>query len=214
MLELQGSIQRLIQIHRFLREFNKQSVHCETRTDLFELLCRLAVEQGDYCLAWVGIQHGDRIVPVAQFGEGTDRVPQLSCGAAEHQSDPVVRSILDNAFSVLKVTRNQILPQFWQELIARLKLQAVAVVPIRFKRKIVGVFALCSVNADDFSDLYSFSLSEFEEDISLALEKLDDFAQRLDMELQLKQLHQAVESSATAVIVTDERGFIQYVNPY
>lgn len=214
MIGMQGALKRLIQIHRFLREFNKQSVHCETRTDLFELLCRLAVEQGGYRLAWVGIQHGDRIVPVAQFGDDQQRVPQLNCGPSDQQSDPVVRSILDNSFSVLNVSKDLILPEFWQNLISRLRLQAVAVVPIRFKQKIVGVFALCSSRQDDFSDLYSFSLSEFEEDISGALEKLDDFARRLDMELQLKQLHLAVESSATAVLVSDERGFIQYVNPH
>lgn len=214
MIEMQGALKRLIHIHRFLRDFNKQSVNCETRTDLFELLCRLAVEQGGYRLAWVAIQHGDRIVPVAQFGEAIDRVPQLNCGASEQHSDPVVRSIINNSFSVLNVSHDQILPAFWQNLIERLRLQAVAVVPIRFKTKIVGVFALCSTRKGDFSDLYSFCLSEFEEDISTALEKLDDYAQRLDMELQLKQLHQAVESSATAVVVSDEHGFIQYVNPY
>ena len=144
MTEMQGTLKRLIQIHRFLREFNKRKTLCETRTDLFELLCRVAVEQGGYCLAWVGIQHGERVIPVAYSGEFRGGAPHLHCGESQH----------------------------------------------------------------------SFSLAEFEEDISNALENLDEYAHRLNMELQLKQLHQAVESSATSVVVSDENGFLQYVNPY
>ena len=210
---MQGALHRLILIHRFLREFNKQRPLCETRTDLFELLCRLAVGQGGYAFAWVAIQHGDRVIPVAQSG-GSGRAPQLFCGDSQQQSDPVVRSILRNESSVLKLTAENLLPEFWDSLIRQERLKAIAVIPIRFKRKTVGVFVLCSQWDEDFSDLYSFALAELEEDISAALEQLDAYAQQLDMELQLKQLHQAVESSATSVVVTDSQGFIHYSNPF
>lgn len=210
---MQGALKRLILIHRFLREFNKQRIHCETRTDLFELLCRLAVQQAGYGFAWVGIQHGDKVIPVAQSG-GSGRAPQLHCGQSQDQSDPVVRSILQNQSSVLKLTGKQVLPELWSNLIRQEKLRAIAVVPIRFRKKTVGVFVLCSQWQEDFSDLYSFTLGELEDDICAALGSLDDFARQLDMELQLKQLHQAVESSATSVVVTDVSGFIQYANPF
>ena len=211
--DMQGAFRRLVLVHRFLREFNKQRTLCETRTDLFELLCRLAVQQGGYGFAWVGIQHGDRVIPVAQSG-GLGRAPQLWCGESQQHSDPVVKSILSNQASVLKLTSDHVLPEIWSELIKQENLKAIAVVPIRFKKKTVGVFVLCSQWQEDFSDQCSFTLAELEEDISAALGKLDEYAHRLDMELQLKQLHQAVESSATSVVVTDANGFIQYANPF
>ncbi|RLT92543.1 MAG: diguanylate cyclase [Ketobacter sp.] len=210
---MQGALKRLILIHRFLREFNKQRTLCETRTDLFELLCRLAVQQGGYRFAWVGIQHGDRVVPVVQSG-GLGNAPQLSCGESKQQSDPVVRAIFSNQAAVLTLSPDQVLPAYWSTLIRQEQLRAVAVIPIRFKQKSVGVLVLCSQWEDDFSDLYSFTLAELEEDVSTALDRLDEYAHRLDMELQLKQLHQAVESSATSVVVTDTQGFIQYANPF
>lgn len=210
---MQGALKRLILIHRFLREFNKQRTLCETRTDLFELLCRLAVHQGGYSFAWVGIQHGDRVIPVVQSG-GLGSAPQLCCGEYQQQSDPVVRAIFSNQAAVLKLSPDQVLPAYWSTLIRQEQLRAVAVIPIRFKQKSVGMLVLCSQWEDDFSDLYSFTLAELEEDVSTALDRLDEYAHRLDMELQLKQLHQAVESSATSVVVTDTQGFIQYANPF
>ena len=45
MLDVLNPLKRLTHIHHFLRDFGKQAPDCETRTDLFELLCRLAVER-------------------------------------------------------------------------------------------------------------------------------------------------------------------------
>lgn len=126
----------------------------------------------------------------------------------------MIRSIFNADSAITTITKSQVLPKFWSDFVKVQHIQAVAIVPIRFKKRTVGVFMLCLQREHDFSDLYSFSLAEFEEGITNALEKLDDYAHRLNMELQLKQLHQAVESSATSVLVSDEQGFLKYVNPY
>ena len=208
-------IRRLTHIHHFLRAFSKQAPQCETRTDLFEMLCSLAVEQGHSMTAWVGILHGDQIVPVAMSGAGQDLVRQskliVSGGIDE---DPVCTAIRYNRFCVINDVASQKETPAWFEGLRQLGVRSLAVVPLHFKQKVVGILALYSPDEDDFSELFAFSLEELSDDISNALEHLDEYTRRIDLELQLRQLHQAVESSATAVIITDDKAYIQYVNPY
>lgn len=215
MLDVLNPLKRLTHIHHFLRDFGKQAPNCETRTDLFELLCRLAVERGRYRMAWVGILHGEQIVPVAAHGDGEQLVRQNKLIITEGQHlDPVCNAIRDNVFCVINDVDRQTAPPPWFADVKALGVKAIAVLPVHFKQKVVGILALYSEQENDFSDLYTFSLEELGDDIAVALEQLDEYTRRIDLELQLKQLHQAVECSATAVIITDSKGNIQYVNPH
>lgn len=214
MTDPRRTIQRLTSIHRFLREASKQAPHCETRTDLFEMVCRLAVEQGGFSMAWIGILHGDQIVPVSVWGAGEALVRQsriILGGERDH--DPLCAAIRQNRYCVLQQTDNGELPAWFRDL-KSLDVEALALVPLHFKSRVVGVLVLGSGDPDDFADVYACTLEELSDDISHALGNLDDYARRIDLELQLRQLHQAVESSATAVIITDNTGYIQYVNPH
>lgn len=207
-------IRRLTHIHHFLREVGKQAPDCETRTDLFEMVCRLAVERGRFLMAWVGILHGDHVVPVSVFGAGQELVRQCKMiMAAGPDNDPLCAAVRQNRFCVLNGSGEFAYPAWFNDL-RPLGVEALAVVPLHFKHKVVGILVLCSSDPDDFAELYSFSLEELSDDISHALENLDEYTRRIDLELQLRQLHQAVESSATAVIITDDKGYIQYVNPH
>ncbi len=215
MLDVLNPLKRLTHIHHFLRDFGKQAPDCETRTDLFELVCRLAVERGRYHMAWVGILHGDQIVPVAVHGQDPNLVRQNKLIVSEGQGyDPVCAAIRDRTFCVINDIHALVPAPAWLADLQALGVKSAAILPVSFKQKVVGILALYSVLENDFSDLYTFSLEELGDDISVALEQMDEYTRRIDLELQLKQLHQAVESSATAVIITDRKGNIEYVNPY
>lgn len=207
-------IKRLTHIHRFLRAVGKQAPDCQTRTDLFERVCREAVETGRFRMAWVGILHGDQVVPVSVYGAGHELVRQCKIiMSAGHDHDPLCVAVRQNRYSVLNAGRAVDTPAWFNDL-QPLGVAALAVIPLHFKHKVVGILVLCSDHDDDFNELHSFSLEELSDDISHALENLDEYTRRIDLELQLRQLHQAVESSATAVIIADNKGYIQYVNPH
>lgn len=214
MLDSFTAIKRLTHIHRFLREAGKQALDCHTRTDLFEMVCREAVELGRFRMAWVGILHGDHVVPVSVYGEGQELVRQSRIIMnASHGHDPLCAAVHQNRISILDSVDAADMPPWFAEL-RLLGVASLAVIPLHFKHKVVGIMVLCSELAEDFCDLYGFFLEELSNDISHALENLDEYARRIDLELQLRQLHQAVESSATAVIILDDKGYIQYVNPH
>jgi len=208
------TIQRLMSVHRFLRDTGKQAPNCETRTDLFEMVCRLAVEQGGFSMAWVGILHGEQVVPVSVWGAGQELVRQSKIIlGGEREYDPLCAAVRKNRYCVLQQNDSGPLPAWFRDLQV-LGVEALALVPLHFKSKVVGVLVLGSADVDDFDDIYAHTLDELSDDISHALGHLDDYARRIDLELQLRQLHQAVESSATAVIISDNNGYIQYVNPH
>ena len=132
---------------------------------------------------------------------------------ASHGHDPLCAAVHQNRISILDSVDAADMPPWFAELRV-LGVTSLAVIPLHFKHKVVGIMVLCSELAEDFCDLYGFFLEELSNDISHALENLDEYARRIDLELQLRQLHQAVESSATAVIILDDKGYIQYVNPH
>ena len=214
MLDPFNAIKRLTHIHHFLREVGKQAPDCQTRTDLFEMVCRVAVDSGHFRMAWVGILHGDQVVPVSVYGDGQELVRQCKIiMTSSEENDPLCAAVRQNRYCVMNGSGEFESPSWFNDL-SPLGVAALAVVPLHFKHKVVGMLVLCSEHVDDFNDLYSFSLEELSNDISHALENLDEYTRRIDLELQLRQLHQAVESSATAVIISDDKGYIQYVNPH
>lgn len=79
-----------------------------------------------------------------------------------------------------------------------------AVVPIRKRGEVVATLSLYSSEPNLFSE-ENFSLKELEADLNLTVERLD----ALKVSLLLEE---AVEKSSDVVLITDERGNIEYVN--
>ncbi len=60
---------RLKSLYRALSEVNQSILRMEEESTLFPMICRVAVELGGLEMAWVGMQKGRDIVPVARHGE-------------------------------------------------------------------------------------------------------------------------------------------------
>jgi PAS domain S-box-containing protein len=84
--------------------------------------------------------------------------------------------------------------------------RSVAVVPIRYNKKLIGLIYI----ADEKKGIFSKDLIEFVETLSCII---GEAIAKFDAEEELARLASAAESAADAIVITDKKGLIQYINP-
>lgn len=67
-------LQRQTQLYAMLSDCNQAIVRCTNEHDLFEQICRAAVEHGDVKMAWIGLMNPQsrRIEPTVSYGMGVE----------------------------------------------------------------------------------------------------------------------------------------------
>jgi diguanylate cyclase (GGDEF)-like protein/PAS domain S-box-containing protein len=71
-------IERLSRMRGIMGSINALIVRTRSRTELFQEACRIAVEQGGFGLAWIGlVREGNELAPVAHFGNDGGQLERL-----------------------------------------------------------------------------------------------------------------------------------------
>ncbi|OUR90230.1 hypothetical protein A9Q81_19745 [Gammaproteobacteria bacterium 42_54_T18] len=205
---------RLNQIYSVLSETNKVVANSKTRTDLFVSISKIAVDIGGFSMAWMGIKHGDQIIPMASSGDN-DYVKTIAVrlDESERSKGPIGLSVQNNR--VCYVNNIATDPSFapWRAAALQRNYHSMAALPIRLKDEVVGCFSLYS-NIENYFDTPTLELLEdMCQDISVGLRQIDEETKRVETEGKLQQLYQAIEHSASAVTITDKHGIVEYVNP-
>lgn len=209
------SLARMNQIYSILSETNKVVANSQTRTDLFESICRIAVEMGGFKMAWIGISHGKQVIPVCWFGDDQGYVKDLRVRIDDTilSQGPVGQAIITGKIRSVNDTKSDEGFAPWREAAMARKFRSLAALPIRIRGKTIGVFGLYSTVPNYFDLSIMDLLEDMANDLSLGLRHIDEETKRIEMEAKYRQLFQAIEHSATAVTITDDSGVIEYVNP-
>ncbi|CBL46399.1 Hypothetical protein HDN1F_28160 [gamma proteobacterium HdN1] len=210
-----SNMARLNQIYSLLSVTNRVLFSCETRTDLFDAICQAAIDQGGFRMAWVGIFNDTHIVPVATAGHVAGYLDNLrsELKAGKHHRSPIAAAIQMNTPAIVNAIRTDAGFQRWRDdALARGYFSMISL-PVALKGQVVAVLSLYSATENDFEGPMVEVLGDICTDITLGLRHIDDETRRLENESKLRQLSKAVESAATAVIICDSRGIIEYVNP-
>ena len=202
-IDLRGAIDRdavaglgsLARLHAMLGQANRCIARVDTRDALWSGVCRAAVEQGGFSVAWVGLldessktvtsvsSHGDYLLltPFSVALQGADAMGRaVSSGRAVVTEDPA-----DEA---------RLLPRCAPD--ERAVVRAVAVVPFRCRGDVVGALTLGSAETALVGDEVSRDLLDLlADDISYALEALDAVVER--QRADRVDAHQRALSDAT-----------------
>ncbi|MBI3376325.1 MAG: EAL domain-containing protein [Betaproteobacteria bacterium] len=93
----QDKIERLSRVYAISSGINAAIARIHERNDLFEEACRVAVEQGRFRMAWVGMLDGaaGRVTPVAVRGEGSDHLANIDITIGEGRGNyPLIEAAL------------------------------------------------------------------------------------------------------------------------
>lgn len=177
----------LNQAYAALAQTNREARHAQNESELFEAVCRVAVEVGGMKMAWVGIvpTDSDRIMPIACFGSHTDYLRNIKLsidpslpegrgptGTAFREGHPVVLQDFFGATSTL----------IWQPIAQQTgQWQASAAFPVFKDQRPYAVLTLYHAEKNAFDDLIINLLLAMSADISFSLYVFDKEAEHQRM---------------------------------
>jgi diguanylate cyclase (GGDEF)-like protein/PAS domain S-box-containing protein len=177
-------IQRLNRVHAVLSSINGLIVRVRERQELFDEACRIAVDQGQFKLAWIGLADSARqeVVPAACAGDAVSflaRVRIPLTGAREEDLSLAARALRraePMTCNDIALDNRSIL--YREEMLSR-GYRSLAVLPLIVDDKSIGCLALYAGEKDVFDDEEMRLLIELAGDISFALDHINK-SERLD----------------------------------
>ena len=160
---------------------------------LLREVCRIAVEQGLLQMAWVGLVNETQcIVPFAQFGADEDLIKHIRIPLEDGPGDvdPLGMSLREGRHYVWS-KGSPMLP--WTEDALTHGFLSLAVVPIRHEGLLRGAFTVYSSDSHFFDEEIVGLLRSIADDISFALESIEQEEKRKRAEEEIRQLNKDLE---------------------
>ncbi|HUQ26784.1 MAG TPA: EAL domain-containing protein [Burkholderiales bacterium] len=173
-------IERLTRIHAMLSGINALIVRVRDREELFREASRVAVEQGGFRMAWIGLvdREAGLVRPVASAGDVGDFFESAPLAILE--SAPGGRGLAGRAVREMKpLVSNDVRRD--PKILVKKALEArginsLAILPIIVRGDAIGVLSLGAAELEFFDEEETKLLAELTGDISFALEHLANLA--------------------------------------
>ena len=172
-------IKRLNRVYAVLSGINSLVMRVRQRDELFREACRIAVEDGQFKIAWIGrVDHAlQEVVPAALAGAGTELLMHVGrrvwLSETPREGESLCASVVRTRQSVVcDDIQNDPRILVPQELAAR-GVASLAVLPLLVAHEVVGVIALFADEAGFFDDEEMHLLTELAGDIGFAMDHLD-----------------------------------------
>lgn len=221
MEEAQAKILRLNRVYSVLSNTNQAIVRLRDRKELFEEACRIAVTDGRFAMAWIGVVNDtvSSVDVIAHYGtvdgyfedfpvplDGTEGQEGLTCGAIRDGKYVVSNDIACD---------DRMAP--WREQHRAWGFRSTAAFPLILFGKTVGAFTLYSAEVGYFDDEEIKLLSELATDIAFGVEAMVHGEQLRRAEEAMREtsqvLQELVVASPLAIIAFDVSWKVTMWNP-
>jgi diguanylate cyclase (GGDEF)-like protein/PAS domain S-box-containing protein len=176
-------VRRLNRVYAVLSGINALIVRVRVREELFRDACRIAVEAGEFRLAWIGLvdERAGEVTTAAWWGSGDDYIHKMPMALA-----PGADGAMGFAGQVVAGARAVVVQDMASDARVKLREEAyqmgfasVALLPLVVAGRPMGVLALYSGEAGFFDAEEMKLLLELASDIAFALDHIDK-AERLN----------------------------------
>lgn len=214
-------LERHKRLYSALSHCNKAIVNCLDDVELFQEICRAAVQFGGMKMAWIGIVHPETrmVKPVASFGNGTDYLGQLEISTDTNHAcgmTPTGIAIREDRPFWCQDLISELLPTSIRHIIQHTGWASLGSIPLHRNGIVVGAFILYSDVANAFDELVRDLLVEMATDTGFALDFLDRELKRKQTEDQLRDSEEnfrgLIEQSIAGIFIVQDEKFA-YVNP-
>ncbi|MDO8768462.1 MAG: EAL domain-containing protein [Burkholderiaceae bacterium] len=176
--ENEKRIMRLNRVYAVLSGINMTIVRTQDRQELFDDACRIAVEQGKFRLAWIGLldANGLDVTPVARAGvdEGyLDNIQMTARDDAPDRCEMVAQALREKTAVVCNDIDTDPQMARWRDEALRRGYRSVVVLPLQLEDKVMGLLLLYASEAGVFDTEEMRLLTELAGDISFALDHLE-----------------------------------------
>lgn len=190
------TIRRQTQLYAALSQCNEAIVRCTSADELFQKICRSAVQFGGMKMAWIGmIDEASRMVrPAASDGDVTEYMEDLQVlldDDSSHGCSLTRIAIRDNQPQWCQDFQHDPLTAPWHERGTSFGWGSAASLPLLCNGATIGAFTLYSGTANAFDEAARKLLTEMALDISFALDNFarEDKRKQAELELTASERH-------------------------
>ncbi|MDD5180888.1 MAG: EAL domain-containing protein [Gallionellaceae bacterium] len=176
--EHEARIMRLNRVYAVLSDINSTIVRTHNRQELFDEACRIAVEQGQFRFAWIGLldANGVDITPAARAGFEEGYLGNIRLTARDDVPDNcklVAQALREKTTVVCNDIATDPRMMCCREEALRRGYHSIAALPLRVGEQVVGLFSLYAVEKDFFDTEEMRLLTEIDGDISFGLDHIE-----------------------------------------
>jgi diguanylate cyclase (GGDEF)-like protein/PAS domain S-box-containing protein len=170
------NIRRLNRVYAVLSGINTLIVRVKSRKELFRETCRIAVEMGEFQMAWLGVvdKEAMQVKPVAWNGTDEEYLRLIPLGLDESKSDGkgiTGRAVRERKVMIVEDMAQDSRVSLHKETLRR-GFRSVVVLPLLMADEAVGVLALYSAEIGFFDEKEMRLLLELAGDIAFALDHI------------------------------------------
>ena len=196
-LNAQERVRKLNRIYAVLSDINQAIVRTRELQPLFEKACRIAVEKGEFLLAWIGLLEEDKpgVQVAAYAGPSDGDHEEINNFFQDKQVGecPLEHGLREGKHVVYHVIELVEGLSPWHSIARQLGCQSFASFPLLVSGVLRGVFSLYADAPDFFVEEELKLLDELAMDISFAMEVAEKEAARKQAEEEIRRLNAELE---------------------
>ncbi len=176
--EARRALERQKDLYDLLSQTNQAIIRCRSDAELFDTVCRVAVEHGHFAFAWIGLidQDSGAVEPVARHGDTTGYIDRIEVSIHPHEpagQGPAGRAIRSGKLEVINHFKTKHQTTIWHDAAREAGVDAVAAFPIYRSGQVIGAMALYAAESGFFDEAICGTVNELAGDLSFALDYLD-----------------------------------------
>ena len=184
------NISRLNRLYSVLSKVSEAIVRIHNPEKLYERACRIAVEDGQFKMAWIGLNDADTqmVKPIASYGDTGGYLDEIKIYASDVSEGrgPTGSAVYEGTYSICGDIEHdpRMLP--WRDKALRHGFRSSAAFPLRAGSTVIGAFTIYSSKPQFFTSEEIVLLNSLAEDLSLAIDSMNNEKMRLDAEEALR----------------------------
>jgi len=216
--KVEEQLQRTNRSLRMLRDCNQTLARSENEPELLTKMCEIIVEEGGYCLTWVGLTGHDEaksVHPVASYGfeEGYLDTLDITWDNTERGRGPAGTAIRTG---VPYIAKNILIDpdcELWREEALKRGYKSSAAFPLVTHGLVIGALNVFSCEAEAFDEKEISLLKELAGDMAYGVEALRTREERNRATEELLRFKQIVSNSQDLMALLDRNFSYLAANP-
>ncbi len=175
----EDKVKNLTRLYSTLSEINQLLLRVENIDDVYENICRIAVEKGQFKMASCGFpdeRSSNKIAVKFSYGFVGDYLDDFSIyldDAMPEGKGPGAAAFREDRIVINNDTENNPMMLPWRDKALKMGFLSSASIPLKQQNKIIGIFNLYAGEKDFFDDREIALLEELMKDISFMINKID-----------------------------------------
>lgn len=182
-------IQRLNRLYSVLSKVNEAIIRIHEPAKLYEEICRIAVEDGLFKMAWIGVTDSEtlEVKPVSKWGDTGGYLNAIRIIAADVQEGkgPTGRAVFEGKYFICSDIEHDPLMLPWRDKALQHGFRSSAAFPLRAGSAVIGALTIYSSQPQFFTEEEVTLLTSLVEDISFAIDSITNEKKRLGAENQI-----------------------------